>query len=51
MDLGPEYRHMAGEKLTTRAEDYSQWYLAIVLRAGLSDNSAGRGCMGSERNG
>ena len=31
--------------ITSRAEDYSQWYLDIVKRAGLADNSAVRGCM------
>ncbi len=33
------------EKLKTRAEDYSQWYLDIVQHAGLAENSAVRGCM------
>jgi prolyl-tRNA synthetase len=33
------------EKITTRAADYSQWYLDIVNRAGLAENSAVRGCM------
>ena len=36
---------MAAEKITTRAADYSQWYLDIVNRAGLAENSAVRGCM------
>lgn len=36
---------MAGEKITTRAQDYSQWYLDIVNRAGLAENSSVRGCM------
>lgn len=31
--------------ITSRAEDYSQWYLDIVKRAELADNSAVRGCM------
>lgn len=31
--------------ITTQAEDYSQWYLDIVKKAGLADNSAVRGCM------
>src|SRR5499425_2325323 len=35
---------MAG-KITKRADDYSQWYLDIVQRAGLAENSAVRGCM------
>lgn len=36
---------MAGEKITSRAQDYSQWYLDIVNRAGLAENSDVRGCM------
>jgi prolyl-tRNA synthetase len=31
--------------ITTRSEDYSQWYLDIVKKADLADNSAVRGCM------
>src|SRR5262249_20722211 len=34
------------EKITTRAKDYSQWYLDIVQNAGLAENAEGvRGCM------
>jgi prolyl-tRNA synthetase len=33
------------EKITTRAADYSQWYLDIVKNAGLAENSDVRGCM------
>src|SRR5215467_6838944 len=33
------------EKITKRADDYSQWYLDIVNRAGLAENSSVRGCM------
>src|SRR5262245_60518541 len=36
---------MAAEKITTRQQDYSQWYLDIVKRAGLAENSDVRGCM------
>jgi prolyl-tRNA synthetase len=36
---------MAAEKITCRADDYSQWYLDIVNRAGLAENSEVRGCM------
>jgi prolyl-tRNA synthetase len=31
--------------ISTRADDYSQWYLDIVQRAGLAENSDVRGCM------
>jgi prolyl-tRNA synthetase len=33
------------EKITSRAQDYSQWYLDIVHRAQLAENSDVRGCM------
>jgi prolyl-tRNA synthetase len=33
------------EKITKRADDYSQWYLDIVQGAELAENSAVRGCM------
>src|SRR5438034_8742424 len=36
---------MAAEKITSRSADYSQWYLDIVNRAGLAENSDVRGCM------
>jgi prolyl-tRNA synthetase len=39
------------EKITSRAEDYSQWYLDIVNRAGLAENSDVRGCMVIKPNG
>ena len=31
--------------LTTRADDYSQWYNDLVLKSGLADYSAVKGCM------
>jgi prolyl-tRNA synthetase len=33
------------KEITPRQENYSQWYLDIVKKAGLADNSAVRGCM------
>jgi len=33
------------EKLTSRNENYSQWYNELALRAGLAEHSAVRGCM------
>src|SRR5450631_1369752 len=33
------------EKITARAQDYSQWYLDVVKEAGLASNSDVRGCM------
>ena len=34
-----------GKVLTSRNENYSQWYQDLVLKAGLAENSAVRGCM------
>jgi prolyl-tRNA synthetase len=34
-----------GKELTSRAEDYSQWYNDLVIKGGLADYSAVRGCM------
>ena len=31
--------------LTSREENYSQWYNDLVVKAGLAENSAVRGCM------
>ena len=36
---------MAEEKLPTRAEDFSEWYNQIVLKAQLADYAPVRGCM------
>jgi prolyl-tRNA synthetase len=33
------------KEITSRSEDYSQWYLDIVQKARLADNSPVRGCM------
>src|SRR5665648_506464 len=33
------------KELTTRSENYSQWYNDLVVKADLADNSAVRGCM------
>ena len=34
-----------GKKLTSREQDYSQWYNEIVQGADLAENSGVRGCM------
>src|ERR1700735_912365 len=39
------YEHMSDQKLPTRAEDYSEWYNQLVLRAELADYAPVRGCM------
>ena len=39
------------DKITRRSDDYSQWYLDIVQRAGLAENSDVRGCMVIKPNG
>ncbi len=39
------------KEIKSREEDYSQWYLDIVKKAGLADNSPVRGCMIIKPNG
>lgn len=34
-----------GKEITSRATDYSQWYNDLVIKGGLADYSAVRGCM------
>ena len=34
-----------GKSITSRAENYSEWYIDIVKKADLAENSAVRGCM------
>ncbi|MGB6524208.1 MAG: proline--tRNA ligase, partial [Candidatus Acidiferrales bacterium] len=36
---------MADRKLPTRAEDFSEWYNQVVLRAEMADYAPVRGCM------
>jgi prolyl-tRNA synthetase len=36
---------MAEDKLTTRAEDFAEWYNQIVIKADLADYAPVRGCM------
>jgi prolyl-tRNA synthetase len=33
------------KEITSRSQDYSQWYIDLVLKAGLADYSAVKGCM------
>ena len=33
------------KEITSRDEDYSQWYNDLVIKAGLAENSDVRGCM------
>lgn len=35
----------SSKEITSRSEDYSQWYNDLVLKGGLADYSAVRGCM------
>src|SRR5947208_2440243 len=42
--------HMA-EKITPRAQDFSQWYQDVVLQAKLADYSPVKGCMVIRPNG
>ena len=34
-----------GKDITTREKDYSQWYIDLVIKGGLADYSAVKGCM------
>src|ERR687892_962843 len=34
-----------GKEITSREQDYSQWYNDLIIKAGLADYSAVRGCM------
>ena len=36
---------MSNKGITKREQDYSQWYLDIIERAELAENSSVRGCM------
>ena len=36
---------MTEKGITPRGENYSQWYLDIIERAELAENSSVRGCM------
>ncbi len=36
---------MSNKGITKRDQDYSQWYLDVIERAGLAENSSVRGCM------
>jgi len=36
---------MNNKRITKRSEDYSQWYLDVIERADLAENSSVRGCM------
>ena len=40
-----QYNNKMAKELTSRRENYSQWYNDLVLKADLAENSAVRGCM------
>jgi prolyl-tRNA synthetase len=40
-----KYARFFMSTLTTRAQDYSQWYNDLILKGGLADYSSVRGCM------
>ncbi len=40
-----EQSKFENKKITTRAEDYSQWYLDVIEAAGLAENAPVKGCM------
>src|SRR6478736_3539311 len=39
------FNKIMSKEITTRAADYSQWYNDLVLKGGLADYTAVRGCM------
>ena len=39
------------QRITPRSEDFSQWYLDVIMQAKLADNSPVRGCMVLRPNG
>lgn len=43
--LQTPYQRPMSKELPTRAENYSQWYQDLVVKADLAENSAVRGCM------
>ncbi|MDP2855741.1 MAG: aminoacyl--tRNA ligase-related protein, partial [bacterium] len=45
MEKTQKENKLANKKITTRAENYSDWYLDIVEVAGLAEHAAVRGCM------
>lgn len=44
-DTGKKNRTYMSKELTTRAENYSEWYNELVVKGQLADHSAVRGCM------
>src|SRR5258706_11032390 len=38
-------KEITSKAITARKDDYSQWYNDLVIKGGLADYSAGRGCM------
>ena len=34
-----------GKEITSRADNYAEWYQDLVIKADLAENSAVRGCM------
>jgi len=38
-------KYKMAKQLTNKSENYSQWYNELVVKAGLAENSAVRGCM------
>lgn len=43
--MGNKFAQRMSKEITSREADYSQWYIDIVKKANLADNSAVRGCM------
>lgn len=45
MDNEPQKKDISNKGITSRNQDYSQWYNDLVIKGGLADYSAVRGCM------
>lgn len=39
------FKRQMSKELTSRSQDYSQWYIDLVIKGGLADYSAVKGCM------
>jgi len=51
MDSSKSNEKFAGKKITSREEDYSQWYLDVIAAADLAEYGPVRGCMVVKPNG
>jgi prolyl-tRNA synthetase len=43
--FNPSQKYPMGKEITSRADNYAEWYQDLVIKADLAENSAVRGCM------